>query len=323
MRFAEILSRRTRPVVSFEVFPPKTDQAMDNLRRVLPELIDLGPTFMTVTYGALGSTRERTLEIATMIRRDFGWESACHLTCVGSSQADLDRILHDIRRAGIENIVALRGDPPKGEASFVPPPDGYAHANELVAHIRRFERDRSPQAPREASGESASVSRSETATLPPSPDPFAGFGIAVAGYPEKHIEARDAATDLANLKRKVDAGADIVITQLFYDNADYFRFVESARAAGITQPIVPGLLPILSVKQIRRITSMCGSKIPPALLAELESADDNDSAAESVGIRQCVGQATELLQHGVPGIHFYVLNKSSHMRRIMEQIRAV
>jgi methylenetetrahydrofolate reductase (NADPH) len=287
---------------------------MDNLRRVLPELIELRPTFMTVTYGALGSTRERTLEIATMIRRDFGWESACHLTCVGSSRADLDRILHDIRRAGIENIVALRGDPPKGEASFVPPPDGYSHANELVAHIRRWE-----QQTRVEDGLTTHSRRAGT----PKHSPLTGFGIAVAGYPEKHIEAPDAVTDLTNLKRKVDAGADVVITQLFYDNADFFRFVESARAAGITQPIVPGLLPILSVKQIRRITSMCGSKISPALLDELESAGDDDAVAEAVGIRQCVAQATELLQRGVPGIHFYVLNKSSHMRQIMQQLRAV
>jgi methylenetetrahydrofolate reductase (NADPH) len=315
MRFAEYFDprRRSGPVISFEVFPPKTDAAMDNLRRVLPELIDLKPTFMTVTYGALGSTRERTLEIATMIRRDFGWESACHLTCVGSSRADIDRILHDIRRAGIENIVALRGDPPKGETSFVPPPDGYSHANELVAHIRHWEQQ---------------IRASDGPTTHHSPlttdhSPLTGFGIAVAGYPEKHVEAPDAATDLANLKRKGDAGADVVITQLFYENADYFRFVDSARAAGVTQPIVPGLLPILSVKQIRRITSMCGSKIPPTLLAKLESAGDDDSAAEAVGIRQCVAQATELLQRGVPGIHFYVLNKSSHMRRIMEQLRAV
>ena len=313
MRFSEIFDRRSGPVISFEVFPPKTDAAMDNLRRVLPELIDLRPTYMTVTYGALGSTRERTLEIATMIRRDFGWESACHLTCVGSSRADLDRILHDIRRAGIENIVALRGDPPKGETSFGPPPDGYAHANELVAHIRRWEQQTSSD-----DGPAAHHS-----PLTAHHAPVTRFGIAVAGYPERHIEAPDAATDLANLKRKVDAGADVVITQLFYDNADYFRFVDSARAAGITHPIVPGLLPILSVKQIRRITSMCGSKIPPTLLADLESASDDDTAAEAVGIRQCVAQATELLRRGVPGIHFYVLNKSSHMRRIMRDLQPV
>lgn len=342
MRFPEYFDPRrgSGPIISFEVFPPKTDAAMDNLRRVLLDLIELRPTFLTVTYGALGSTRERTLEIATMIRRDFGWESACHLTCVGSSRADIDRSLDDIRRAGIENIVALRGDPPKGESSFAPPANGYAHANELVAHIRSFERHlsshaesqptpltRSPLAPRSGGrgdgGEGGIELRSEAATLSSAPDPFAGFGIAVAGYPEKHIEAPDATTDLANLKRKVDAGADVVITQLFYDNADYFRFVDSARAIGVTQPIVPGLLPILSVKQIRRITSMCGSTIPPALLAKLESAGADDAAAEAVGIHQCVAQATELLQRGVPGIHFYVLNKSSHMRRIMEQLRAV
>ena len=287
MRFADYFARRTGPIISFEVFPPKTDAGMQNLRRVLGELVALEPHFMTVTYGALGTTRDRTLEIATTITRDFGVESACHLTCVGSSRTDIDCILHDIRQAGIENIVALRGDPPKGETAFTPPLDGYAHANELVAHIRRF----------------------------------ADFGIAVAGYPEKHIEAPDAATDLTNLKRKVDAGADVVITQLFYDNADYFRFVASARAIGITQPIVPGLLPIQSVKQIRRITSMCGSTIPPALAAELATASDDDAAAEAIGVRQCVAQAQELLQRGVPGIHFYVLNKVSHMRQIVEQLR--
>jgi methylenetetrahydrofolate reductase (NADPH) len=294
MRFAEYFTRRTKPIISFELFPPKTDSAMENLRRVLPDLIDLAPTYITVTYGALGSTRERTLDIAALVKREFGHEAACHLTCVGSSRAELDRILHEISSAGIENIVALRGDPPKGESNFVPAPDGYANANELVAHIRSFENETKPGTK---------------------------FGIAVAGYPEKHIEAIDAATDLMNLKRKVDAGADIVITQLFYDNADYFRFVDASRAMGISKPIVPGLLPILSVKQIRRITGLCGSRIPPALQAELESAADNDDAAEEIGVRQCVSQAKELIQHGAPGIHFYVLNKSSHMRRIMTEIR--
>lgn len=289
MRFPEIFAHRSGPVISFEVFPPRTDAAMDNLRTILPDLIALDPTYMTVTYGALGSTRERTLEIATLIKRDYGMETACHLTCVGSSCRDLERIMDEIRAAGIENIVALRGDPPKGETAFVPPADGHAHANELVAHIRR------------CAGHNV--------------------GIAVAGYPEKHIEASDLATDLANLKRKVDAGADIVITQLFYDNADYFAFVRAARACGITQPIVAGLLPVLSTKQIRRITSLCGSKIPQGLQTALEEAGDDDARAEDVGVRHCVAQASELLQQGVPGIHFYVLNKSSHMKRIVEQLR--
>lgn len=294
MRFPEFYAGTTGPHISFEVFPPKTDAAMDSLRRVLPELIELKPSYMTVTYGALGSTRERTLEIAALIKREYRMESACHLTCVGSSRADLDRLLDDIRRSGVENIVALRGDPPCGETAFVPPPDGYSHANELVAHIRRHHGGAD------------------------------GFGLAVAGYPEKHLESPDRATDLKHFKNKVDAGADLVITQLFYDNADFFSFVAAAREMGVTKPIVPGLLPVLSAKQVRRITSMCGSKIPPSLQADLEAAgDDNDGHAEEVGIRQCVGQAAELLRRGVPGIHFYVLNKSSHMRRIMEQLRPV
>jgi methylenetetrahydrofolate reductase (NADPH) len=294
MRFAEFYAGTTGPHISFEVFPPKTDAAMQSLRRVLPELIDLRPSYMTVTYGALGSTRDRTLEIATLLKREYGMESACHLTCVGSSRADLDRILDDIRQANIENLVALRGDPPRGERAFVPPPDGYCHANELVAHIRR----------QHGNG-------------------VTGFGLAVAGYPEKHIESPDQATDLRHFKNKVDAGADIVITQLFYDNADFFSFVNAARSLGVTQPIIPGLLPVLSAKQVCRITSLCGSKIPPALQSDLEAAGDDDGHAEEIGIRQCIAQATELLRHGVPGIHFYVLNKSSHMQRIMEALRPI
>ncbi len=291
MRFAEFYAGSTGPHISFEVFPPKTDAAMESLRRVLPELIELGPSYMTVTYGALGTTRERTLEIAALIKREFHMESACHLTCVGSSRADLDRLLDDIRNAGIENIVALRGDPPRGETTFVLPPDGYSHGNELVAHIRR----------RHA----------------------AEFGIAVAGYPEKHLESLDLDSDLRHFKNKVDAGADIAITQLFYHNDHFFSFVKAVRALGVTKPIIPGLLPVLSAKQVQRITSMCGSQIPPTLQAELETAGDDDDRAEEVGIRQCVAQATELLRHGVPGIHFYVLNKSRHMRRIMAQLRPV
>ena len=291
MRFAEYYAGATGPHISFEVFPPKTDAALESLRRLLPELIELGPSYMTVTYGALGSTRERTLEIAALIKREYRMESACHLTCVGSSRADIDRILDDIRHSGVENIVALRGDPPRGETAFVPPPDGYSHGNELVAHIRR---------------------RHGT-----------DFGIAVAGYPEKHIESPDFDSDLRHFKNKMDAGADIAITQLFYDNDHFFSFVKAVRALGVNKPIIPGLLPVLSVKQVQRITSMCGSKIPATLQAELEAAGEDDDQAEEVGIRQCVAQATELLRRGVPGIHFYVLNKSRHMRRIMEQLRPV
>jgi methylenetetrahydrofolate reductase (NADPH) len=187
--------------------------------------------------------------------------------------------------------VALRGDPPKGEASFVPPPDGYSHANELVAHIRAREQNGGRR-----------------------------FGIAVAGYPEKHIEAPDLQTDLKHLKTKVEAGADCVITQLFYDNRHYFEFVKAARNMGITVPIVPGLLPVISAKQVLRITSMCGSCLPPDLKDELQEAEDDAVKSEEIGVRRCIAQANELIEKGAPGIHFYVLNKSSHMMRIMEKI---
>lgn len=265
---------------------------MENLQAILPDLVSLRPDFMTVTYGALGSTQERTLEIASGIQGRFGLSTACHLTCVGSSRNQLDGILDEIHKAGIRNIVALRGDPPKGETTFTPPVDGLAHANELVAHIRDFEKRRGIEP----------------------------FGIAVAGYPEKHLEAPDLQTDLLNLKRKVEAGADCVVTQLFYDNRKYFEFVRMARALGITIPIVPGLLPILSAKQVLRITSMCGTCLPPDLHSELESAGEDPARSEEIGVRRCIAQATELLDQGAPGIHFYVLNKSSHMMKIMDKI---
>jgi methylenetetrahydrofolate reductase (NADPH) len=289
---SQIYQKASKPVISFEVFPPKTDAAMDNLRQIMPELVGLRPDFMTVTYGALGSTQARTLEIASLIQTGFKVATACHLTCVGSSRTELDGILDQIHQAGIRNIVALRGDPPKGETAFVAPKDGYAHANELVGHIRA----------REATGRIGPV------------------GIAVAGYPEKHVEAPDLATDLRHLKEKVEAGADCVITQLFYDNRHYFNFVNSARALGITIPIIPGLLPILSAKQVLRITSICGSCLPSALQANLEDAGDDPVKSEEIGVKQCIAQATELIEKGAPGIHFYVLNKASHMIRIMDKI---
>jgi methylenetetrahydrofolate reductase (NADPH) len=292
VKFADLYTRTERPIVSFELFPPKTDAAMENLRQILPDLVSLRPDFMTVTYGALGSTRDRTLEIATYIQKNFCLPTACHLTCVGSSRGDLDQILQDIHAAGIKNIVALRGDPPKGEASFVPPPDGYSNANELVSHIR---------------------GREKMGSVGP-------FGVAVAGYPEKHVEASTLEADMMNLKRKVDAGADCVITQLFYDNRHYFDFVERARRIGITVPIIPGLLPVLSGKQVLRITSMCGACLPLELLRELEAAGEDAAKSEEIGVRRSISQATELIEKGAPGIHFYVLNKSSHMMRIMDKI---
>jgi methylenetetrahydrofolate reductase (NADPH) len=292
MRFPEHFTVGGKPIISFELFPPKTEQGMATLLRTLPELVELGPDYITVTYGAMGSTRDKTLEIAALIKNRYHLETACHLTCVGSSRAVLNVTLQQIIDAGISNIVALRGDPPRGEQAFVAPSDGFAHANQLVEHIRRFEQQGN----------------------------HVPFGIGVAGYPEKHLEAPSLEVDLAHLKRKVEAGGDIIITQLFFDNAYYFDFVDKARALGITVPIVPGLMPILSAKQIQRITSMCGASIPPALQAALDTAGDDDAEARAIGVHQCINQAQELLTHGAPGIHFYVLNTSTHIQQIVEAL---
>lgn len=293
MRFPEYFKDGGKPIISFEIFPPKTDKGMEPLLEIIPELVALGPDYITVTYGAMGSTQHMTLEIASLIKNVYKMETACHLTCVGASRNELDEILRRISDSSMRNIVALRGDPPQGDKTFIPPSDGYAHANQLVEHIRRLESEKGQEP----------------------------FGIAVAGYPEKHIEAPSMEIDIANLKRKVEAGGDIIITQLFFDNKFFFNFVERARTAGITVPIIPGLMPILSVKQIKRITSMCGSSIPHELQLELESAADDDEKASEIGIRQCIRQAKDLLSHGVSGIHFYVLNKSTHIRKIIGALR--
>jgi len=288
VKFADIYARRSRPVISFEVFPPKPETPMGTFRGILEKLVALRPDFMTVTYGAFGSTQVRTVEIAELIRREYGVECACHLTCVGSTAADVDRILDDLRANGIENIVALRGDPPQGQSRYVPPPGGHAHASDLVAHIRGA----------------------------------GGFGIAVAAYPEKHLEAPDAEADLRHLKEKIDAGAHAAITQLFYDNRHFERLVGRARAMGIGVPIVPGLLPIVSLGQVKRITSVCGATIPEELLGRLEAAGEGDRALE-IGVGHAVAQARALINGGAPGIHFFVLNRFRHMAAIMEEIRPI
>jgi methylenetetrahydrofolate reductase (NADPH) len=294
MLIPQFYKDNSRPIISFEIFPPKTDKGMENLQIVIPELISLRPDFMTVTYGALGSTQERTLEIASTIKNDFKMETACHLTCVGASITELDHIIKRIYEANIRNIVALRGDPPHGEETFVPPTDGLSHAHELVKHIRKFE-------------EKEEIER---------------FGIAVAGYPEKHLEAESMERDIANLGLKIEAGADVIITQLFFENKFFLNFVKQVREAGINVPIIPGLMPILSVRQIQHITSMCGSRIPQKLQSELKLAVDDDERAQEIGIRQCISQANDLIANGAKGIHFYVLNKTTHIRQIMEAIRS-
>lgn len=293
MLLPEFYKDNSEPIISFEIFPPKTDKGMENLQIIIPELISLQPHFITVTYGALGSTQERTLEIASKIKNHYDMDTACHLTCVGASRTELDFIIKRIYDANIRNIVALRGDPPKGEVKFIPPPDGLSHAQELVKHIRQFEKNEGTEQ----------------------------FGIAVAGYPEKHVEAESMEKDIANLKSKVESGADLIITQLFFDNEFFFSFLRKVREAGIDVPVIPGLMPVLSVRQIQHITSMCGSTIPPKLQSELNMAVDDDDKAQEIGVRQCISQANDLIARGVKGIHFYVLNKTTHIARIMEAIR--
>ena len=273
--------------LSFELFPPKTDAGEADLFKCLVELMSFEPSYVTCTYGAGGSTRHKTLEIVERVHQEFGCPVASHLTCVGSTVDDLRAYLREAHEKGVANIVALRGDPPKGESQFRAVAGGFRYAADLVALIH---------------GE------------------FPQFGVAVAGYPETHQEAVNPQADLENLKRKVDAGADVVITQLFYSNDDFFRFREECVRMGIAVPIVPGVLPVTNLAQIKRITSLCGAKLPEALVAALQVHDDDPAEQFEVGVDFATRQVQELIDGGVPGIHFYVLNKSPATARVLRAV---
>lgn len=273
--------------LSFELFPPKTDSGEAELFRHLDDLAAFEPNFITCTYGAGGSTRHKTLEIVERVKQRFGLPVASHLTCVGATADELRGYLGEARSRGIDFIVALRGDPPKGETSFKAVDGGLKYASELVALVR---------------GE------------------FPEFGIAVAGYPETHLEAVSPEADLENLKRKVDAGGEIVITQLFYSNDDFFRFRERCRRLGIAAPIVPGILPVTNLAQIRRITSLCGAKLPAKFVADLEARNDDAEAQFEIGVEFATRQTQELIDDDAPGIHFYVLNKSPATCRVLGSV---
>ncbi|MDE2058649.1 MAG: methylenetetrahydrofolate reductase [NAD(P)H] [candidate division NC10 bacterium] len=274
--------------LSFEIFPPKTEAGEFQLFSALEALMVYRPSFVSCTYGAAGSTREHTLELTVKIRQACGVTTAAHRTCVGSTAEEIRRWLKEATDLGIENIVALRGDPPKGQAEFKKPEGGLAYANELVALIRQE---------------------------------FPHFSIAVAGYPETHQEAPSPAVDLANLKRKVNAGADAVITQLFYDNRDFFEFRSRYAEAGIAAPLVPGILPVINLSQVQRITSMCGARIPVSFLTELEAYRDDPDGQVGVGVRYAIRQCRELLDAGIPGLHFYLLNKADATFRILQALK--
>lgn len=274
--------------LSFELFPPKTEKGDAALIRHVAQLVELGPSYITCTYGAGGSTRDKTLQIVAQVHEQFGLPVATHLTCVASTVDQLRGYLSEARARGVENVVALRGDPPQGETRFQAVEGGLRYANELVELIRRE---------------------------------FAGMGVAVAGYPEVHQEAPSAEVDLENLKRKVDAGADIVITQLFYDNNDFFRFRDRCEAVGIGVPLVPGLLPVTNLAQIQRITSLCGAKLPEQFVADLGAVGDDADAQFDVGVAAATAQTQGLIDGGVPGIHFYVLNKSQAAARVLAGVK--
>jgi methylenetetrahydrofolate reductase (NADPH) len=265
---------------------------MEQLMDTIARLRHLAPTYVSITYGAGGSTRARTIELVSRFRKELGIETMAHLTCVGSSQSELRDILDHLQDEGIENIMALRGDPPRGAKDFKPAPDGFAHASQLIAFIReRYH-----------------------------------FAIGGACYPEGHFEGAsgkraDLDADVQHLVTKVNAGADFLVTQLFYENVHYFRFVERARAAGISVPILPGIMPITNFDQIPRIAKLSGSSIPQALLDELERRSDSPEAMMELGVAYTTLQCEELLRHGAPGIHFYTLNRSPATSAILTALR--
>jgi methylenetetrahydrofolate reductase (NADPH) len=272
--------------LSVEFFPPKTDKGDENLFSEIEIIKRLKPAFCSVTYGAGGSTREKTVDLVDRIHRQFSLEVMCHLTVVGQSKEEARAILDKLEQRGIENLLALGGDPPQGATEWKPHPDGFHHAIELV---------------REARSRGA-------------------FAVAVAGFPEVHPRASSRAADLRYLKEKVDAGAAAIITQLFFDNEDYYRFVEDARKAGIAVPIVPGILPILSAPQVRRFVSLCGSKIPAKLETQLSRVEEDDDGALQMGIEYASRQCEQLMRFKVPGFHFYSLNRSGSVTAICENL---
>ena len=294
MRIPELIEAAANggdPCFSFEFFPPKTDEGVAALFESIEDLNRLEPSFVSVTYGAGGTTREGTVEITTRIKRDYGIETMAHLSVVGETPDGLDSILDRLADAGIENVLALRGDPPRGETSFVPAPDGLESSADLAAFIRGR-------------------------------DSTSGFGIGASCHPEVHPDAVDVDADIAFLQRKVDAGAEFLISQLFFDNAVYFDWVGRVREAGIEVPIVPGILPIISREGLHRFCDVCKANIPDLLDEQLSALDGDPDAERAFGIAYATRQCEQLLAAGAPGIHFFVLNRATSVKAILGAIKA-
>ncbi len=289
MKISEIFSKKKQSF-SFEFFPPKTPEAEEQLYAAAAELKVLKPTFVSVTYGAMGSTRSNTIRIADHIKSKLGLEVASHLTCVGNTKQEIESVLRELKAKGIQSVVALRGDPPKGETEFKPVAGGFRYASELVAFIRGHEEFRD------------------------------WFSIAVAGYPEKHPESVSLEQDWKHLSLKVKEGADAVVTQLFFSNGDFFRFEEGCRKLGIQVPLVAGIMPITNGKQIERFSQMCGASIPQPIHAAIQRFGDDNESVTAFGIDYASRQCEELIRHGVAGIHFYTLNKSRATAEIYKNL---
>ena len=287
MKISEIL-KRPLPAFSFEFFPPKDLNGFDQLFQTIDQLKPWNPAFVSVTYGAGGSTRSKTIDLVGRIKNDIGLESMAHLTCVGHSSKEIRSVLTSLESKGVENVLALRGDPPKGDSSFVKPNNGFEFASELVDFTtKNF-----------------------------------SFCIGVAGYPEGHPECLNLDQDLLHLKRKIDLGASFIVTQLFFDNKYYFKFVKELSDIGIDVPVIPGIMPIINLNQIKRFTKMCGATVPIDLLNRLESTQNNPDSISEIGIDHAYSQCKDLLLKGAPGIHFYTLNRSRATLSILKRLNS-
>ncbi len=287
MRIDQLLAHNGRPVFSFEFFPPKTDEGELNLERALHELQPLNPDYVSVTYGAGGSTREKTIDLVSRIKGDFGLEAMAHLTCVNHTTDELRHTLDQMREAGVDNVLALRGDPPRGQERWTKTEGGLEYSRELVELLREDY----------------------------------DFAIGGAAFPETHIHATSPEDDMRFLKAKVDAGVQFLITQMFFDNRYYFDFVDRARAAGIDVPIVPGVMPILSLDGIKRMTELSAAHLPEGLHEQLEARRGNDEAVAELGVAYATLQCADLLRGGAPGIHFITLNRSPATRAILSALQ--
>ena len=285
MKIIDVL-KQDKPAFSFEFFPPKDNDGFDKLFETIDNLKALNPAFVSVTYGAGGSTRSKTIDLVGRIKKEIGLESMAHLTCVGHNSDEILNVLDSIKKQNVDNVLALRGDPPAGEINFTKPNNGFGYAVELVQFIcERF-----------------------------------SFCVGVAGYPEGHPESSNREEDLFHLKKKILAGASFIVTQLFFDNKYYFEFVASLRKIGVDVPVIPGIMPIVNLKQIKRFTKMCGATIPHDLMVRLEAVQDDPESVCQIGIDHAANQCRKLLMHGAPGIHFYTLNRSRATLSVLERL---